>query len=198
MHAGAGKNRRGAASCGGLYLPIAESGPYVVVRSYGQIMTSARFASVPGVDRDRVRGLRGSPEPRPGGPPPQEPLWREVLGQRLRATRLGRGETLATTAGRAGVSPQYLSEVERGRKEPSSELIAAIAGALGTSLLTVTEQVAGDLRGQRDRGTLRALTPRAVTRRAVTAHQVAPRAVTPRTVAPRAFTPEVSVLARAA
>ena len=40
-------------------------------------------------------------------------------------------ETLSETAGRAGISPQYLSEVERGRKEPSSEMIAALAGALG-------------------------------------------------------------------
>src|SRR5215469_15196915 len=55
----------------------------------------------------------------------QEPLWREALGQRLRALRLAQRETLSETAGRAGISPQYLSEVERGRKEPSSEMIAA-------------------------------------------------------------------------
>jgi transcriptional regulator with XRE-family HTH domain len=77
-----------------------------------------------------------------------EPLWREVLGQRLRALRLDQQETLAETAGRAGVSPQYLSEIERGRKEPSSEMIAALAGALDTTLTVLTEQVAGDLRRQ--------------------------------------------------
>jgi DNA-binding XRE family transcriptional regulator len=75
-----------------------------------------------------------------------EPLWREVLGHRLRALRLDQRETLAETAGRAGISPQYLSEIERGRKEPSSEMIAALAGALGTTLIRLTEQVAGDLR----------------------------------------------------
>ena len=75
-----------------------------------------------------------------------EPLWREVLGHRLRALRVDQRETLAETAGRAGISPQYLSEIERGRKEPSSEMIAALAGALGTSLIGLTEQVAGDLR----------------------------------------------------
>jgi transcriptional regulator with XRE-family HTH domain len=58
-------------------------------------------------------------------------------------------ETLAETAERAGISPQYLSEVERGRKEPSSEMIAALAGALGTSLGALTEQVADDLRARR-------------------------------------------------
>jgi DNA-binding XRE family transcriptional regulator len=85
---------------------------------------------------------------RPHGPRPQEPLWREVLGERLRALRLHQGETLAETAGRAGISPQYLSEVERGRKEPSSEMIAALAGALGITLTGLTERVAGDLRRQ--------------------------------------------------
>jgi DNA-binding XRE family transcriptional regulator len=79
---------------------------------------------------------------------PQEPLWREVLGQRIHALRLRQNETLAETAGRAGLSPQYLSEIERGRKEPSSEMIAALAGALGTTLTGLTEQVAGDLRRQ--------------------------------------------------
>jgi len=101
-------------------------------------------------ERARVYPLRREPQP---GPPAQEhraqePLWREVLGQRLRVLRQEQRETLAETAGRAGVSPQYLSEVERGRKEPSSEMIAALAGALGTTLTGLTEQVAGDLRRQ--------------------------------------------------
>jgi DNA-binding XRE family transcriptional regulator len=96
----------------------------------------------------RVVPLRREPpaEPPSCGPLLPEPLWREVLGHRLRALRLDQRETLAETAGRAGISPQYLSEVERGRKEPSSEMIAALAGALGTTLIRLTEQVAGDLR----------------------------------------------------
>jgi transcriptional regulator with XRE-family HTH domain len=76
----------------------------------------------------------------------REPLWREALGHRLRTLRQEHGEKLTETAGRAGISPQYLSEIERGRKEPSSEMIAALAGALGTTLIDLTEQVAGDLR----------------------------------------------------
>ena len=75
-----------------------------------------------------------------------EPLWREVLGTRLRALRTDRDETLAQTADRAGISPQYLSEVERGRKEPSSEMIAALAGALDTTLADLTRAVTEDLR----------------------------------------------------
>jgi DNA-binding XRE family transcriptional regulator len=95
----------------------------------------------------RVVPLRRVPQPQvPQEAPAQEPLWREVLGRRLRALRQDQDETLAETAGRAGISPQYLSEIERGRKEPSSEMIAALAGALGTTLTTLTEQVAADLR----------------------------------------------------
>ena len=106
-------------------------------------------------ERERVSPLRRvSPlysvpqQPVPQEPPP-EPLWREVLGQRLRALRLDQRETISETAGRAGISPQYLSEIERGRKEPSSEMIAALAGALGTTLTGLTEQVASELREQR-------------------------------------------------
>jgi DNA-binding XRE family transcriptional regulator len=95
------------------------------------------------------------PGPRPQKRQPQEPLWREVLGRRLRALRQEQQETLSETAARAGISPQYLSEIERGRKEPSSEMIAALAGALGSTLIDLTEQVAGDLRRQQ------ALAPRA-------------------------------------
>jgi transcriptional regulator with XRE-family HTH domain len=59
-----------------------------------------------------------------------EPLWRELVGDELRRTRQDRGERLVDVAERAGVSPQYLSEVERGLKDPSSEMLAAVAGAL--------------------------------------------------------------------
>ena len=60
-----------------------------------------------------------------------EPLWREVLGSRLRSLRADRDETLAQTSERAGISPQYLSEIERGRQEPSSEMIATLADLTG-------------------------------------------------------------------
>lgn len=84
--------------------------------------------------------------PLPHRPADPEPLWRDALGDRLRRLRHERGERLSDTAERAGVSPQYLSEVERGRKEPSSEMIAAIAGALDTTLVDLTLGVADDLR----------------------------------------------------
>jgi transcriptional regulator with XRE-family HTH domain len=108
----------------------------------------AEHANVYPLRREPQR--ESQPEPRP-----QEPLWREVLGRRLRALRQEQQETLSETAARAGISPQYLSEIERGRKEPSSEMIAALAGALGSTLIDLTELVAGDLRRQQ------ALAPRA-------------------------------------
>jgi transcriptional regulator with XRE-family HTH domain len=74
-----------------------------------------------------------------------EPLLRDLVGRRLRDLRRERGETLTETARRAGISPQYLSEIERGTKEPSSEMIAAVLGALGTTLLDLTSSIAGDL-----------------------------------------------------
>lgn len=80
--------------------------------------------------------------PASGGDVPGEPLWRDALGERLRESRQERGETLSETAERAGISPQYLSEIERGLKEPSSEMIAAVAGALDTSLGELTLAVA--------------------------------------------------------
>src|SRR5689334_17883766 len=67
-----------------------------------------------------------------------EPLWREVVGRVLRTERQRQGRTLGDVAQRAGVSLPYLSEVERGVKEPSSEVLGAIAGALGLRLLDLT------------------------------------------------------------
>ncbi|MCR2764140.1 helix-turn-helix domain-containing protein [Microbacterium sp. zg.B48] len=75
-----------------------------------------------------------------------EPLWRDALGEQLRRIRHDRGERLADTAERAGVSPQYLSEMERGLKEPSSEMIAAVAGALEVTLVELTAAVVDELR----------------------------------------------------
>ncbi|MFT4125548.1 MAG: helix-turn-helix transcriptional regulator [Gordonia sp. (in: high G+C Gram-positive bacteria)] len=74
-----------------------------------------------------------------------EPLWREVTGQVLRRQRHDRGERLVETARRAGVSSQYLSELERGRKDASSEVLAAVAGALELSLADLVREVAVEL-----------------------------------------------------
>jgi transcriptional regulator with XRE-family HTH domain len=81
----------------------------------------------------------------PAAPSAPEPLWRHLLGEQLRLARRRRGEPIAEVAHRANLSPQYLSEVERGRKEPSSEVVAAVAAALDVSLLDLTTGVAARL-----------------------------------------------------
>jgi transcriptional regulator with XRE-family HTH domain len=74
-----------------------------------------------------------------------EPLWREAVGAELRRERLAAGRTLGDVAERAGLSVQYLSEMERGLKDPSSELLGAVAGALGLHLLDLTVRVSRTL-----------------------------------------------------
>lgn len=81
-------------------------------------------------------------EPQPAEP---EPLWREAVGRELRCERAAQERTLADVAGEAGVSIQYLSEVERGLKEPSSEILGAVGGALGLGLADLTSRVARSL-----------------------------------------------------
>jgi transcriptional regulator with XRE-family HTH domain len=64
-------------------------------------------------------------------------LLREVIGDVLRRSRTEQGRTLREVSDTARVSLGYLSEVERGRKEASSELLNAICGALDTPLSRV-------------------------------------------------------------
>jgi transcriptional regulator with XRE-family HTH domain len=65
------------------------------------------------------------------------PLVREVIGDVLRQARTSQGRTLREVSDSARVSLGYLSEVERGRKEPSSELLNAICDALEVPLSAV-------------------------------------------------------------
>ena len=68
-------------------------------------------------------------------------LLRHLLGDALRRLRLRQGRTLLEVSAAARVSLGYLSEVERGQKEASSELLAAICGALETPLSQVFREV---------------------------------------------------------
>ncbi|MDV9173574.1 helix-turn-helix transcriptional regulator [Streptomyces sp. W16] len=72
--------------------------------------------------------------PEPTVPAPKEPLWRDLVGDVLRRERLAQERTLKDVADAARISMPYLSEVERGRKEASSEVLAAAAHALGLDL----------------------------------------------------------------
>jgi transcriptional regulator with XRE-family HTH domain len=79
------------------------------------------------------------------------PLLRTVIGEMLRRTRLKQGRTLAEVSRAARVSMPYLSEVERGRKEASSEILAAICDALRLDLSELLAGVGRDLAGDRAR-----------------------------------------------
>lgn len=68
-------------------------------------------------------------------------LLRHMLGDALRRLRLRQGRTLREVSAAARVSLGYLSEVERGQKEASSELLASICGALGAPLSQVLREV---------------------------------------------------------
>jgi len=68
-------------------------------------------------------------------------LLRHLLGDALRRLRLRQGRTLREVSAAARVSLGYLSEVERGRKEASSELLASICGALGAPLSQLLREV---------------------------------------------------------
>ncbi|OIJ66581.1 helix-turn-helix domain-containing protein [Streptomyces mangrovisoli] len=76
-------------------------------------------------------GPAGPAAPRQAAP---EPLWRDLLGDVLRRERLAQQRTLKEVAEAARISMPYLSEIERGRKEASSEVLAAAARALGLGL----------------------------------------------------------------
>lgn len=76
-------------------------------------------------------------------------LLRRVIGGVLRRIRLRQGRTLREVAQAAGVSLPYLSEVERGRKEASSEVLAAICRALGIHLADLLEEARDELLRER-------------------------------------------------
>ena len=72
-------------------------------------------------------------------------LLRRVIGDALRARRQGQHRTLREVSTAANVSLGYLSEIERGQKEASSELLAAICDALGARLSEVLSEVSDTL-----------------------------------------------------
>ena len=74
-------------------------------------------------------------------------MLRTTLGDVLRRIRLEQGRTLADVAAAGRISMQYLSELERGRKEASSEILAAICDALEVDLPDVLAEVGRDLAG---------------------------------------------------
>ncbi|MFD7694248.1 helix-turn-helix domain-containing protein [Streptomyces sp. NPDC059805] len=104
----------------------------------------------PGTTRppsERATQARPSTAPTTAPPAvaPREPLWRDLVGDVLRRERLAQERTLKDVADAARISMPYLSEVERGRKEASSEVLAAAAHALGLGLGDLLTLVQGEL-----------------------------------------------------
>jgi transcriptional regulator with XRE-family HTH domain len=82
---------------------------------------------------------------------------RTVVGATLRRRRQAQARTLREVADAAGVSLTYLSEVERGRKEPSSEVLEAVCAALGLVLADLLFEVAEELVRLEMRGSVPAI-----------------------------------------
>ncbi|MFJ7071916.1 helix-turn-helix domain-containing protein [Streptomyces sp. NPDC098781] len=96
------------------------------------------------------RPTTAAPVTPPGAPrtpqaAPKEPLWRDLVGDVLRRERLAQERTLKDVADAARISMPYLSEVERGRKEASSEVLAAAAHALGLGLGDLLSLAQGEI-----------------------------------------------------
>lgn len=92
-----------------------------------------------------ARPVTAPPRHGPPAPAAKEPLWRDLVGDVLRRERLAQERTLKDVADEARISMPYLSEVERGRKEASSEVLAAAAHALGLSLGDLLSRAQGEL-----------------------------------------------------
>ena len=84
----------------------------------------------------------------------RRPLLRTTLGYLLRRTRRAQHRTLADVARAARVSLPYLSELERGRKEASSEILAAVCGALRIELSDLLAEAGRSLAADRARRAL--------------------------------------------
>jgi ribosome-binding protein aMBF1 (putative translation factor) len=74
--------------------------------------------------------------------PARKPLLREAFGSVIREHRMDTGRTLRQVSRKAGMALGYLSEVERGQKEASSEVIASLCKALDLPLVTLLVRVA--------------------------------------------------------
>lgn len=110
-------------------------------------MTVRPTTARPGPVRPAAAAPPG-PAPAPSAPAPSapgEPLWRDLVGDVLRGERLAQERTLKDVAEAARISVPYLSEVERGRKEASSEVLAAAARALGLGLGDLLARAHGEL-----------------------------------------------------
>jgi transcriptional regulator with XRE-family HTH domain len=120
------------------------------------------FADLGDAYRERTAPVEGAAASPLAGQETAMTLLRTQLGNTLRGHRQSQRRTLRDVSGVARVSLGYLSEVERGQKEASSELLASICDALDLELADLLAEVSLELRGARG-GTDRAVRPLAPT-----------------------------------
>lgn len=111
------------------------SGTNETVRALEEVMTNNT------VTITAVKSAPGATLEAPA--PAREPLLREALGETLRDIRSRCGLTLRELSEQAAISPGYLSELERGRKEVSSKLLASVCAALNISVSDLMMEAAG-------------------------------------------------------
>ena len=117
------------------------------------VLPTARRADVTRTGSDGARAVtaryRGTHVPTPGTRPDRGGapviVLRRVIGDELRRRRQDQGRTLREVSSAARVSLGYLSEVERGQKEASSELLASICTALDVPLAIVLRAVSDEV-----------------------------------------------------
>ena len=117
-----------------------EIGPSAGARAYAEFMSGHEVKQARVIPLRPIQAVPASPvtpAPTPPAPQAKEPLWRDIVGDVLRRERRAQERTLREVAEAARMSMPYLSEIERGRKEASSEVLAAAAHALGLSLADV-------------------------------------------------------------
>jgi transcriptional regulator with XRE-family HTH domain len=122
-----------------------------------------RFPDLGAAYRERTAPVEGAAASPLAGQETAMTLLRTHLGNTLRGHRQSQRRTLRDVSGAARVSLGYLSEVERGQKEASSELLASICDALELELADLLAEVSLELRGTRagPADAVRPLTPTA-------------------------------------
>lgn len=119
---------------------VSEVDSYMSALTTSQTAPRGRSLTRPGARQHPKARYAESMLSRPARP--ARPVMREHLGDVLRLIRRSQGRTLREVSAEAEVSLGYLSEIERGQKEASSELLYAICRALGVPLAVVLRDVA--------------------------------------------------------
>jgi transcriptional regulator with XRE-family HTH domain len=107
-----------------------------------KFVTKQRFVGTPRKLSDKTRSIVSTGIDAASRKERKMVLVRQEIGDVLRDLRQRKGQTLRNVASRASVALGYLSEVERGQKEASSEILASLADALEVPISVIMREVA--------------------------------------------------------